>query len=68
MGKALVILTVYVAVYIAGSINSDVLVMTIGEVEANVTTDLYLVAFSGYVFYAKQLVEKLSTLLGTSKK
>ena len=68
VGKALVILGVYVVVYIAGAINKDVLVTTIGEVEANVTTALYLVAFSGYIFYAKQLVEKLSTLLGTSKK
>lgn len=68
VGKALVILLVYVSVYVAGAINSDVLVMQIGEIEADVVTAIYLVAVSGYIFYGAQLVDKLRTLLGINKK
>lgn len=68
VGKALVILVVYVGVYVAGAINSNVLVMQIGDIEADVVTGIYLVAVSGYIFYGAQLVEKLRTLLGIAKK
>ena len=66
--KALIILVVYIAVYFAGTLNPNVIVMEIDGVSANVTTAIYIVGMTGFVLYAKQIIEKLKVLLTPKTK
>jgi len=67
IGKALIIVVVYCAIYFAGTLNPDVVVMEIDGVKANIMTAIYIVGLGGYIAYGKQLIEKLRLLLKTKQ-
>ena len=67
VGKSLIVLVCYVGVYYAGSLNPDILVMKINEIDVNMLTAIYASVVVGYIAYAVQLVDKLSKMVVPKK-
>jgi len=63
IGKALIVIAIYCAVFYAGSLNANIVVMEVDGVEANVITALYITMLGSYIGYGKQLIQKFKLLL-----
>lgn len=58
--KAIVIVGCYYAVYYAGTLNQDIMILKINEVDVNIVTAIYMTSVVGFIAYGKQIIEKLS--------
>ena len=63
IAKCIVIIFCFIATYIAGYINQDIVAINVGGLEANVTTGLGIIVFMGYYHYAIQVFEKLRAFI-----
>lgn len=67
LGKATVVLICYVCIYYAGSLNPDIIVMKINDIDVNMLTAIYISVVGGYVAYGAQLTKKLVELVVPKK-
>jgi len=58
--KAIVIVGCYAGVYYAGTLNQDIVVLKINEVDVNIVTAIYMTSVIGFIAYGKQIIEKLN--------
>lgn len=61
--KGLVVIICFFLVYFAGSINSDVVAFNINGVEMNLTAAVYAILFIGFVWYGKEVLQKLAEII-----
>lgn len=57
--KGVIVALCFVATYLVGWLNPDVLAVTINGQSANLLTAVYLVIMSGFLFYAQEVIRKL---------
>lgn len=63
IGKGVVITGCFIAVYYAGAINPDIIAVNVNGQELTILAAIYATVLLGYYFYAKQVIEKLATLI-----
>jgi len=68
IAKAVVIVGCYYAVYYAGTLNQDIMILKINEVDVNIVTAIYMTSVVGFIAYGKQIIEKLNKFVTPSKK
>jgi len=68
VGKSTVVALCIGTTYYAGSLNPDILVMELNGTQVNLLTAVYTAIFSAYLWYAKEDVIKIYSLIVPSKK
>jgi hypothetical protein len=63
--KALVVIGCFILVYIAGVLNSELILVNINGEEVTLLTGIYLTIFFSAVWYAKEVFKKLANLINS---
>ena len=61
--KGIIVALCFAATYLVGWINPDVLAVTINGQSVNLLTAVYLVIMAGFLFYAKEVIAKLTSFI-----
>lgn len=62
VGKGTIIILATAGVYFAGTLNPDIVAITLGGQELTILSAINLLILTGYFFYAKQVLEKLAVI------
>jgi len=57
----------FIATYFIGSVNPDVIVMKVNEVDVNLLTAVYITVLGAFVSYGGQVVQKLAGYVAVKK-
>jgi hypothetical protein len=61
--KGLVAVACFMATYFVGYLNPDIVAVNINGTAVNVLVGVYLIVMAAYIWYAKEVLTKLSTLI-----
>lgn len=61
--KGLIVTISFVGVYEIGALNPNIIVINANGQDLNLMTGIYIIVFTGFAFYAKQVFSKLATFV-----
>lgn len=63
--KAVIVVFCFVAIYVAGVLNTEIVVININGEEVTVLTAIYFLILGGFVHYVKEVVLKLKNMINS---